>query len=59
MLLESVARVRKHDTFKLVLLAGNIFEPFIEDARRLGIEDRIVVLGKMFRKSKTICKPLI
>ena len=44
MLLESVARVRKRDSFKLVLLAGNSFEPFIEDARRLGIEDRIVVL---------------
>jgi N-acetyl-alpha-D-glucosaminyl L-malate synthase BshA len=43
LLLETVARIKPRESFKLVILAGGSFEPFIEDARRLGIEDRIIV----------------
>lgn len=42
-LLESVARVRPRDSFKLVVLAGGDFTPFLADVRRLGLEDRLVV----------------
>jgi L-malate glycosyltransferase len=43
LLLETVARIKSRESFKLVILAGGSFEPFVEDARRLGIEDRIIV----------------
>jgi N-acetyl-alpha-D-glucosaminyl L-malate synthase BshA len=42
-LLETVARVQPRESFKLVILAGGSFEPFRDEARRLGIEDRIIV----------------
>ena len=43
LLLESVARIRPRDSFRLVILAGGEFEPFRQDVRRLDLEDRIVV----------------
>jgi L-malate glycosyltransferase len=43
LLLESVARVRPRDSFKLVVLAGGDFTPFLADVRRLGLEGRVVV----------------
>jgi N-acetyl-alpha-D-glucosaminyl L-malate synthase BshA len=43
LLLETVARIKARESFKLVILAGGSFEPFVEDARRLGIEDRIII----------------
>lgn len=43
LLLETVARIKQRDSFKLLILAGGSFEPFIEHTRRLGIEDRIIV----------------
>jgi glycosyltransferase involved in cell wall biosynthesis len=43
LLLETVAQIRARQSFKLVILAGSSFEPFVEQARRLGIEDRIVI----------------
>ena len=43
LLLETVARVRPREAFKLVVLAGGDFSPFADDVRRLGLEDRIVV----------------
>ncbi len=43
LLLESVARVRPADSFKLVILAGGDFAPFEDDVRRLGLGDRIVL----------------
>ena len=43
LLLETVARIKPRDSFKLVVLAGGKFEPFMDHARRLGIEDRIIV----------------
>ncbi|HET7625829.1 MAG TPA: N-acetyl-alpha-D-glucosaminyl L-malate synthase BshA [Verrucomicrobiae bacterium] len=43
LLLETVARIRPRESFKLVILAGGSFAPFAEHARRLEIEDRIIV----------------
>ena len=43
LLLETVARVRPRDSFKLLVLAGGSFDPFIEDVQRLGLEDRVIV----------------
>jgi N-acetyl-alpha-D-glucosaminyl L-malate synthase BshA len=43
LLLESVARIRPRDSFKLLVLAGAAFEPFMGDVRRLGLEDRVIV----------------
>jgi N-acetyl-alpha-D-glucosaminyl L-malate synthase BshA len=43
LLLEAVARIKNRDSFKLVILAGGKFEPFIADVRRLGLEDRVIV----------------
>ncbi len=43
LLLESVARIRPRDGYKLVILAGGNFEPFRQDVQRLGLEDRIVI----------------
>jgi len=47
LLLETVARIRRRDSFKLVILAGGDFEPFISDVRRLGLEDRVIVREKI------------
>jgi N-acetyl-alpha-D-glucosaminyl L-malate synthase BshA len=43
LLLETVARIRPRDSFKLVILAGGDFAPFAADVRRLGLEDRVIV----------------
>ena len=43
LLLDTVARVRPREGFKLVVLAGGDFAPFIEHVRRLGIADRVIV----------------
>jgi N-acetyl-alpha-D-glucosaminyl L-malate synthase BshA len=42
-LLESAARIRPRDAFKLVVLAGADFSPFVGEVRRLGLSDRVVV----------------
>jgi N-acetyl-alpha-D-glucosaminyl L-malate synthase BshA len=42
-LLESVARIRPRDSFRLVILAGADFSPFAGDVRRLGLSDRVIV----------------
>jgi N-acetyl-alpha-D-glucosaminyl L-malate synthase BshA len=47
LLLETVARVRPRDSFKLVILAGEDFSPFEDEARRLDLSDRIVVRHKI------------
>ena len=47
LLLETVARVRPRDTFKLVVLAGGSFEPFAKDVQRLGLQDRVIVREKV------------
>jgi N-acetyl-alpha-D-glucosaminyl L-malate synthase BshA len=43
LLLESVARIRPRESFKLVILAGADFSPFAADVRRLGLSDRVIV----------------
>ena len=43
LLLESVARIRPQQAFKLVVLAGASFAPWMKDVRRLGLQDRVVV----------------
>jgi N-acetyl-alpha-D-glucosaminyl L-malate synthase BshA len=43
LLLETVARIRPRESFKLVVLAGGDFSPFAKDGRRLGLEDRVIV----------------
>ena len=47
LLLETVARIRPRDSFKLVILAGGDFAPFAGDVRRLGLEDRVIVREKV------------
>jgi N-acetyl-alpha-D-glucosaminyl L-malate synthase BshA len=42
-LLESVARIRPRDSFKLLVLAGADFSPFAADVQRLGLSDRVIV----------------
>jgi glycosyltransferase involved in cell wall biosynthesis len=43
LLLETAARIRPQDAFKLVILAGGSFAPFASEVRRLGLEDRVIV----------------
>jgi len=43
LLLETIARVRPRESFKLVILAGGDFSPFAAEVRRLGLEDTIIV----------------
>ena len=47
LLLETAARIRPRDSFKLVILAGDSFAPFANDVRRLGLEDRVIVREKV------------
>jgi N-acetyl-alpha-D-glucosaminyl L-malate synthase BshA len=47
LLLESVSRVRPLDAFKLLVLAGESFAPFIERVRGLGLADRVIVREKV------------
>jgi len=43
LLLETAARIRPRESFKLVILAGGSFKPFVADVGRLGLEDRVIV----------------
>ncbi|MEO5959204.1 MAG: N-acetyl-alpha-D-glucosaminyl L-malate synthase BshA [Opitutaceae bacterium] len=43
LLLEAAARVRPREGFKLVILAGGDFGPFIDQVRRLGLQETVVV----------------
>ena len=43
LVLEAVARLKPTDPFKLLVLAGGSFTPFMEQVRRLGLEGRLVV----------------
>ncbi len=42
-LLESAARIRPRESFKLVILAGGDFTPFMGDVERLGLSGRVIV----------------
>lgn len=43
LLLESVARIRPKNSFKLVVIAGGSWAPWEKDVRRLGLENRVIV----------------
>ncbi|HUR57003.1 MAG TPA: N-acetyl-alpha-D-glucosaminyl L-malate synthase BshA [Opitutaceae bacterium] len=43
LLLDAAARIRPRQSFKLVILAGADFTPFVDHVRRLGIGDRVIV----------------
>lgn len=43
LLLETVARIQPCDSFKLLVLAGGSFAPFLPEVRRLGLTDWIIV----------------
>jgi N-acetyl-alpha-D-glucosaminyl L-malate synthase BshA len=43
LLLEIAARIRPRNAFKLLILAGGSFAPFIADAQRLGLENRLII----------------
>ena len=43
LLLDTVARVHPREAFRLLILAGEPFAPFVEHVRRLGLEDRVIV----------------
>lgn len=47
-LLETVARALPGRDFRLLVLAGGDFRPFVEQARRLGVLDRVVVRENVF-----------
>jgi L-malate glycosyltransferase len=47
LLLETLARVRPREAFKLLILAGESFAPFASDVRRLGLTDRLIVREKV------------
>lgn len=47
LLLETVAKIQPRNNFKLVILAGESFSPFISEVQRLGLADRIVVREKV------------
>ena len=43
LLLEVASRIRPANSFKLVILAGGSFAPFIEQVNRLGLQERVIV----------------
>ena len=47
LLLETVARIRPQNSFKLLILAGTDFTPFAGEVKRLGLADRIIVREKI------------
>jgi N-acetyl-alpha-D-glucosaminyl L-malate synthase BshA len=47
LLLETAARIRSRQRFKLVILAGDSFASFAADVRLLKLEDRVIVLEKV------------
>ncbi|HVT88927.1 MAG TPA: N-acetyl-alpha-D-glucosaminyl L-malate synthase BshA [Tepidisphaeraceae bacterium] len=46
LLLKTVAAIRPRDSFKMVILAGEVFSQFNDHVRQLGLEDRIIVHEK-------------
>jgi L-malate glycosyltransferase len=47
LLLETVARVQPCVAFRLLILAGEAFAPFVGDIRRLGLTERVIVREKV------------
>lgn len=47
LLLETVSRISPRQSFKLLVLAGEHFAPFMPEVRRLGLDDRVIVREKV------------
>jgi glycosyltransferase involved in cell wall biosynthesis len=47
LLLETIARIRPRESFKLLILAGESFAPFVSEMKRLGLEQRVIVREKV------------
>jgi glycosyltransferase involved in cell wall biosynthesis len=47
LLLETVARIKPRDSFKLVILAGGDFSPYESIVARLGLSGRVIVRNKV------------
>jgi len=47
LLLETAARIRPRDSFKLVILAGESFAPYKQDVKRLGLKKQVIVREKV------------
>ena len=47
LLLETVARVRAPHDFKLLVLAGGEFAPYVDTVKRLGLTQRVIVRDKV------------
>jgi N-acetyl-alpha-D-glucosaminyl L-malate synthase BshA len=47
LLLDAVARITPRNAFKLLVLAGDDFGPFVPHVHRLGLEDRVIVRDKV------------
>lgn len=48
LLLETVAKIRPRESFKLVILAGGDFAPYEGQVKSLGLEDRVIVRNNVF-----------
>jgi L-malate glycosyltransferase len=47
LLFDAVSRIRPRGAFKLVILAGDSFAPFVDEVRRLGLDDTVIVREKV------------
>lgn len=47
LLLKAAAIIRPRESFKLLILAGADFAPFMADVQRLGLQDRVIVREKV------------
>jgi N-acetyl-alpha-D-glucosaminyl L-malate synthase BshA len=47
LLLETVSRIPKRDSFKLLILAGASFAPYLSQVQRLGLQDVVIVREKI------------
>ena len=47
LLLETAARIQPREAFKLLILAGGSFAPFVQEVKRLGLEDQVIVREKV------------
>jgi N-acetyl-alpha-D-glucosaminyl L-malate synthase BshA len=43
LLLETIARIHPRESFKLLILAGESFAPFVSEMKRLGLEQHVIV----------------
>jgi glycosyltransferase involved in cell wall biosynthesis len=43
LLLETVARIKPRESFKLLIVAGESFAPFVSEMKRLGLDGRVII----------------